>query len=584
MSETAEITETPENSRVGQLSGYPSIDKPWLKYYREDAINAPLPKMTMYEYVREQNKDNLKGTAFQYFGRKITYAEFFKNVKEVARALTAYGVKAGDIVTIMSMHTPETAYAIYGLNYIGAAANLVYVTLTEEEILRTVHNTESKLLLVLDPFAETIAKIREKLNIPVIILSVADSMPNMIGTLYRLKKDKSRTFVKNGSMLDYRSFLAKGKEIGDRDIQKAGKPEDTAVIVYTSGTTAEPKGVCLSNDAMNAVAFQDIEGLVDFSVGKTCLFILPPFIGFGATQLHVLLCGRVNIILLIEREPEAITKNFFKYKPYCFLTGPATLKAITEHKQDHLEGVSYVMGGGGAIPHKLEEDVNAFLHSCHSKARYSNGYGMTEAGSLLTVNVNEVNKKDSIGIPIFKTNVKAIDVDSNEECSYGVVGELYFKTPNLMNGYFKNSEADREVIAEIDGERWIKTGDLGYIDEDGFVFLTGRIKRIFATKGPDNNPYKIFPLRIEDFISSLEAVELCGVIAREDPVRVNIPIAYAQLKPGYDSSALPHIIDEVNAGLPEHLRPEEIFLIDKMPITPSGKIDYRELEKTAGIK
>ncbi len=537
--------------------------------------------MTMWEYVEEKNKNNLNGAAFHYFGRKITYAKFFENVKKAARSIVAYGVKAGDIVTIMSMHTPETAYVIYGLNYVGAIANLVYVTLTQEYIVQTINKTQSKMLFVLDPFAEKICGLRDKLDIPVVVMSVADSMKGVKKLFYRLKKDKSRTCISSGLMISYQDFIGKG-DTNNGYVPNEGQPEDTAVIVYTSGTTGEPKGVCLSNDAMNAVAFQDIEGLVDFSIGKTCLFILPPFIGFGATQLHVLLCGKVDIILLIERDAKAITRNFFKYKPYCFLTGPASLKAIAEHKRTNLKGVSYVMGGGGAISHKLEEDVNELLHKCHSKASYSNGYGMTEAGSLLCVNVNEISKRDSIGIPLFKTNVKVIDVNTNEECTYGNVGELYFQTPNLMTGYYKNKVANSEVIVELDGERWIKTGDLGYVDEDGFVFLKGRIKRIFVTKGKDNNPYKIFPQRIEDFIASMEETEFCGVIAREDPIRVNLPIAFIELKKGYDPSALKHITDEVRNGLPEHLQPEEIHIVNKMPITAGGKIDYRELERMHG--
>lgn len=133
-----------------ELTGYPSIDKPWLKYYSEEDLNTDIPKMTMYQYIFEKNRNNMSSFCFQYFNKKIKNADFFKKIKKVAALLEGMDIKKGDIVTIMSMHTPEAIITMYALNYIGAIANMVYMTLSEKEVVEIIHNTNSKVFFALD--------------------------------------------------------------------------------------------------------------------------------------------------------------------------------------------------------------------------------------------------------------------------------------------------------------------------------------------------------------------------------------------------------------------------------------------------
>lgn len=185
------------------LTGYPSIDKPWLKYYSEEALNAPLPKKTMYQYAFEKNQDNLSEIALVYFGKRITYSKLFENVYYTAKAFVSMGIEEGDIVTIMSMHTPETIYTIYALNYIGATANLVYMTLSENELIQSIENTKSKMLLVLDAVLEKITN--SKIEIPVIVLPISNSMPFARKAGYLLTTKRV-----NHNYIMYDSFVKKG--------------------------------------------------------------------------------------------------------------------------------------------------------------------------------------------------------------------------------------------------------------------------------------------------------------------------------------------------------------------------------------
>ena len=174
-----------------ELTGFPSIDKPWLKYYSEEAIQAELPECTVLQYIKNKNTNNLNGIALNYFGNKITYREFFENIDKVAKAFLAIGIRKGDIVTIASMHTPETIYIIYGLNKIGAVANMVYLTLSANEIIENIKSTDSKAFIYFTMIQEKGRIIvKEFPDIITIILDVSDSMPWYLKYPYRLKNKK----------------------------------------------------------------------------------------------------------------------------------------------------------------------------------------------------------------------------------------------------------------------------------------------------------------------------------------------------------------------------------------------------------
>jgi len=558
-----------------QLTGYPSIDKPWMKYYSEEAINSPLPELTMYQYIWENNKDHLSDIALRYYGTKVTYEKLFESIQKAANAFYAMGVRAGDIVTIMSMHTPEAIYSIYGLNYIGAVANMVYMTLAEKEILHTLENTKSKLFLVLDAALERVDKIKDEISCPIVVLGVADSMPAHMKIGYRLKAKP----MQHG-FLTWKGFLKQGA-IEPPMFTVHAAP---AVIVYTSGTTGEPKGVVLSSDNINTLAFQFLISGFKFGRRETYLDIIPTFLGYGIGMIATAINAGLDTTLWIQLKPELVASEMERLKPNHVEIGVAFIDAILDGTHGDLSQIINFAGGGGSISIEKEREINNFLRQHSAKTHFIMGYGMTEFASSVCNNLHSATKEGSCGVPFPYANVKILQAETKQELTYGEIGEICFSAPNMMLGYYQNKVATDEVIScDEQGTRWLHTGDLGFIDKDGFLFIAGRIKRISYTRLDDGTVMRLFPQRVEEYLESLPYVEKCGVIVIEHETRISVAVAFVTLddKAQNRDLFLSKLTVSMRKELPSHSWAEKIIILDSMPMTPSGKIDYQTLEKMA---
>lgn len=313
-----------------ELTGFSSIDKPWLKYYSEEVIQTSLPQKTLYGYLYENNRNHMESTALNYFGNRITYQKFFEHIKETAIAFTTAGIKSGDMVTILSLLTPETIYCIYALNYIGAVANMGYLYLSEDEIVQMVEKTNSKAIIVLDVVAEKVMRVQEKLTSDMtIILSVESSMPWLMKSMIELKKWKKLSYD-GKQMLSYVSFIKKYAGQGHA-VEVMWEKDNPAVLVYTSGTTGEPKGVVLTNDNINAVAFQYRYSGLKFRTGEKILAFMPPFLAIGfCLNVHMPLALGLEEVLGHNPDPEVITKLYKKCKPNHFVAAPTNILQIID--------------------------------------------------------------------------------------------------------------------------------------------------------------------------------------------------------------------------------------------------------------
>ena len=291
-----------------KLTGKPSIDKPWLQYYPEESINEEIPYENIYTALVRENKNFKTITALNYFGRKITYEEMFKNIDDASRALIAFGVKKGDVVTIISPTLPETSYIFLALAKIGAISNMVDPRTSPEGIEEYIKEAESKLIFIIDSYAYKLKNLKNKAEIQdIITFSPSDSLPFGLKMGYELKafleKKKGDTPLME-DVIPWKKFISKKDDINiDYQFEEvdASLP---AVIEHTGGTTGTPKGVLLSHYNLLSTAYQCIYAGFDFQRKQTWLNIMPLFIAYGAGNgfLLPLLCG-MEVILIPAFDP-----------------------------------------------------------------------------------------------------------------------------------------------------------------------------------------------------------------------------------------------------------------------------------------
>ena len=568
-----------------KLTGFASVDKPWLKYYSEEAINAPLPECTIYESFYANNRDYPDDIALEYMGAKITYGQMFAQIDSCVKSLTALGVKAGNIVTIALPSIPEALYLVYALNKMGAVANMIHPLAGENEIIHYLNEVDGQVVVL---FEGTYGIVKNSLHATslkrVVVVSAGDSLPFGIKQLYMLKNKLPR-FPADGMLMNWKQFVGLGHAVKVTPVKKDSSK--MAIISHTGGTTGEPKGVMLSDRNINALIWQLNINFKNQRQEKN-LVVLPPFVNYSLVHAMLLpLSLGLQVTLIPKYEADKFDEYVRKYKPNHISSIPPYLEALLGNEKLQrmdLSCIKTIAYGGEAMNTQKEQDVNDLLRACGANVKISKGLGSTEMVGAATTTHEACNTIGNVGIPLPRVTCKIVAPETFDELPYGQTGEICFAGDTLMLGYFRNQEATDALIKyHPDGIRWMHTGDLGYVNEDGVVFITGRIKKILMTKGTDGIVTKMFPDRIEKVFMKHPGVALCCVIGIPDDARVNYPRAYVILNEGYAESqeTTAALLAHCKEELPKYMIPEEVIYRNELPRTSRGKVDYRALEKEA---
>lgn len=559
----------------------PSVLRPWLKYYDRGAAEEELPKCSLYGYVYERNKAHPNDIALSYFDNKITYRELFDNIQKTAKALLAQGVKAGDAVLVCAVTTPEIVYAFYALDLIGATPNMVDPRTSAEGIRDYITETASKYVCVLDAAYQKIHEAVNGLSITrIIVISPADSLRGVKRTLYNITKWDVNTYGAN--CIKWARFIENGA--GTALKPEPYNPAHCGAIVHTGGTTGSPKGVMLSDDAFNALAFQFGKSVIPLERQQVFLNVMPPFIAYGfGCGVHMPLTIGMTVVIIPNLEPKKLGGLVLKYKPAHMCGVPVHFQILANDKRMKHADLSHLVNcgsGGDAITVGAEDEVNDFLKAHGSKYALAKGYGMTELCSATCNCLGEVNKRGSVGIPLVKTVISAFEPGTDKELDIGVKGEICVTGPTIMLGYYGKPEETANVLRlHSDGKVWVHTGDFGHVDEDGFVFIEARIKRMIVR----HDGFKVFPSMIENIISMHPAVQTCSVVATRDKTQPqgDLPFVHIVLKKNVQDShkqVKAEIIELCQDKLPEYAQPIGFKFVDSLYYTPIGKVDYRRLE------
>ncbi len=561
-----------------ELTGYPSIDKPWLKYYSEEAIKLPIPQKTVYESIYEINAKHPGDVSLMYFGRKITYKTVFENVEKVKKAFIANGVKKGDRVIMFTSATPELIYATLALCRIGAIANMINPVFTVEQIKDRINETDAEVMLVLDQLYGKIQPILKDLCIKrTIIIPVCNEMPGVTKIVASVKLKKKINYSQ--AVIAWSNFITSGKSAGD--VPDVTYEKDLPlVMVYSSGTTGASKGIVLTNDGVNATISHYLSPDFPYNRGDKFLQIVPAWFSTGLILCILMpICLGVTVVMEPVFSNENFANDIRKYSPNMTLGSTSLwLYALSSGVLDNVDmsKLKYPITGGELILPRVENRINELLKKNRCESMLLKGYGMCELGSTVSTDSMEVRKRGATGIPIKGVTVAAFDMSTNKELKYGTRGEIRVDSPAHMKEYFKNPEATKKYFyKDENGTLWGRTGDIGYVDEEGFVYILGRATDTFKSK----NGEEVYCFDVESQIHKNENVAQCEVVG----VAVGdyeVPVAHIIMEKSCELSKEQLIRDIHNIckiNLPEYSVPQGYKVVEAFPIKSSGKRDMEQI-------
>ncbi len=560
-----------------------NINTPWYKEYKDVPSHLEYPNSTMIDYLEECSKDRLHKLAFKYYGKSYTFKSMLENIDNIARSLKALGIAEDDKVTICMPNTPEGVMTFYAVNKIGAVANMIHPLSSEKEIEFYVNNVESKFILTVDVACQKILNIVENTSLEkVVVASASASMNPVMSGLYYVTEGRKIKYKKadKNLLIEWKDFISLGSHYLGRYKTTKGA-DDLAIILYSGGTTGTPKGIGLSNRNFNALAMQAHLMCDPAKEGDSILSIMPIFHGFGlGVCIHTTLCIGMTCILIPAFQAKKFGDLIKKYKPNFIVGVPTLFEAMLNSKKikkNDLSCVTCMVSGGDFLTVKLKNEIDKFLHEHGSKAEVRPGYGLTESSAATCLSPTGRYREGTIGIPFPDTYFKIVKIGTHDEAEYNTDGEICISGPTVMMGYVNNEKETIQTLrVHDDGILWLHTGDIGSMDEDGYIYFKQRLKRMIVSSG-----YNIYPSQIEKIISEHEDVLTCTVIGIDHPYKVQVAKAYIVLKDGIEPTkeVKESIKEYCERNIAKYALPYEYEYRSSLPTTLVGKVAYRELEK-----
>ena len=565
-----------------------NVKTPWISHLGGVPAHLEYFQGSMYDKVASISENYPDYIAYDFMGSKTRYKDFIRKVDECARALAAIGVKEGESVTICMPNAPQAVIMFYAVNKIGAIANMVHPLSGEKEIEFCLKESASVVCLTLDQFYGKFENIRN--NVPLrslILTSIKDALSPIKKKGYYLAEGrKIKKVPANAEIVWWEKFLRDGARYHG-PFHVVRKSEDPAVILYSGGTTGTMKGILLSNMNFNALSQQIIATNPMFKPGDKMLAVMPIFHGFGlGVCIHSMLASGGRCLLIPRFNPESYAKLLKKHKPNFIAGVPTLYEALLRIKsldRVDLSCLKGVFSGGDSLSIELKKRFDAFLANHNASIPVREGYGTTECVTASCLTPSHMAKEGSIGLPFPDTFYKIVKPGTEEEVPYGEEGEICLAGPTVMMEYINNPEETANTLRRHkDGLTWVHTGDLGMMDDEGFIYFRQRIKRMIVTSG-----YNVYPSRIENILDAHELVHMSCVIGVPDPYKIQKVAAFVVLKPDVkvsEDEARKILLEYCSKHVAKYAMPAYIEFRDMLPKTLVGKVAYRVLEEEQAKK
>jgi len=556
-----------------------NLKTPWFDFYGDLPSSLTYIEKSLADTVLQTAGRDGDFPALAFMGRKIIYSELAENIDLVARAFYNLGVRPGNRVMVCLPNIPQAVYSLYALNRIGAVATMVHPLSAVGEIVYFLNEASCDYALTLDQFYSKFLDVLGQRPVKKLIITrISDELPVLKSVAYKLLTERKYPKLSGESVISWKKFLSGADNV--REGYVFSKDIHTeAVVLFSGGTTGVTKGIMLSDLNFNSLAQQTATMSHEDVRHKRMLAAMPVFHGFGlGVCIHTMMVAGGTSILVPRFNVKSYSLLIKKHRPNFIAGVPTLYEAIS--RSNYLDGVDLsclkgVFSGGDSLSIELKKRFDKFLADHNATVRIREGYGATECVTASCLTPFDKEKEGSIGIPYPDMYYRICKVGTEEELPYGTDGEICLSGPSVMIGYINHEEENASTLhTDESGRVWLHTGDMGVMDEDGFIYFKQRIKRMIITSG-----YNVYPSQLENIIDAHPAVRMSCVIGVDDPYKIQKVKAFVVLKDGFaDSPELrEELMEYCRKRIAKYAMPYVIEIRESLPTTLVGKVAYTKL-------
>ena len=542
----------------------------WLKYYDPEVPpNLTYPRVPIYCLLDETAARCPAKSCANFFGKRLTYQRIKDLADRFAVGIRDLGVQKGDRVVMLMPNSPQFLIAYYGLLKAGAVIVPLNPLSTERELEFHFSDSGAETAITVPLFAKKVASLRGTLRAPlkrIICSRIADFLPFPLDLVQGLQERKLMSGL-DGQLVNFQALTKQAPPAGWHP--EPVQPDEMAVMIYSGGTTGVAKGIMLSHYNLVANAHQ-VVAWGNLTDEQRILAVLPLFHGFGmSVTMNAPVLAGGEIILMPRFKAKDVVKTIQKYKPDFFIGVPTMFVAFSnlpDIQRYDLSSLKGIFVGAAPLTRAIKDDFE-----CKTGGRMIEGYGLTESVTAIMANpYHGMHKVGSIGIPFPDVEVKIVSLDDGRDLPPGELGEIVLKSPTVMLGYYKNPEETRKTIAE---GGWLYTGDIGYMDEDGYFYITDRKKELIIVGG-----FNVFPREIDELIYQHPKAKEGITVGIPDECKGERIKVYIVLKEG-ETATPEEFIAYFNERLTPYKCPSEVEFRTELPKSMIGKILRRALRE-----